>query len=107
MLRIIFYIGKAMKKNPKLAASVCPVCKVKLDAAMETSCADETIQPRPDDYTVCAYCASFLVYENDMSLRVLTQDEIGDMPSDIRSMLTQARKCVEELRDSRGLPNYN
>lgn len=71
----------------------CPVCDAKLDAA--TSVGDGECAPDPtDSLTVCAYCASFLQLTNDYDLRLLTLEQIGELPDVTRIELQRIRRAI-------------
>jgi hypothetical protein len=71
---------KHKKKNVYLHSSMrdcgpCPVCMEKVDG--HTSFADEPGSvPSPGSVSMCCYCASFLVYTEEMRLRKMHPGEI-------------------------------
>lgn len=51
----------------------CPQCQRQLDAA---SCADGTYQvPSPGDYSGCPYCGCFSIFDENLMLRLMTEEE--------------------------------
>lgn len=74
----------------------CPCCNRLIDAATPVV-EDEQITPRPEDVTICFYCATFLVYKDDLTMREINSEEIGNLPSEIRQQLVKARKSIETL----------
>lgn len=77
------------------SAMFCPVCRTPL-AFDPRHPLNPHNAPRPGALTVCAHCASFLTLGE--SWRVLTEDELLDMPDDIRIRLTRARRNIERQR---------
>src|SRR5574340_772497 len=57
-------------------ASQCPVCKKNLDAASATV----NRGPRPGDFSICLYCQAWLRYNDDLSLRLLNEEDIKKIP---------------------------
>lgn len=90
-----------MEKDKRLAGIVCPTCYKPLDAALETE--GLTVRPMPDDYTICGYCASYLVYtknpmfQSDLLVRLITPEEVGNMDDVNRKRLATARKDILAL----------
>lgn len=70
----------------------CPNCGKKLDCA---TCESE-IKPEPGDISVCIYCTSFLIFNDKVKLRLLTDDEIADLPAERRSQLVMARLLLRK-----------
>lgn len=63
-----------------------------LDCA--TSVYDEDAMPSPGDFTVCIYCSSILVYENDMALRKMVKEEFELLPEETRIQLNNAKFAI-------------
>lgn len=82
------------KRNPKLLNTVCPTCDAQLD---EAASVDGDFIPKPGDYTICVYCASYLIYKKNMSLRELTAIEISEWADKERAELTHIRRVVEGI----------
>lgn len=51
----------------------CPHCLHKIDGA--TNIDDESLLPKPGDFTVCLYCAAVAIVGEDRQLRKMTKDE--------------------------------
>jgi len=71
----------------RVPAHNCPVCNHILDAASHP---EHDKPPAPEDATICIKCATVLIYNADMSLRVAQQNEIDmcgpGMPEIIRAI---------------------
>jgi hypothetical protein len=78
----------------ELTANNCPSCGRLLEAA---SMHAERLA-EPGDYSVCAYCGSFLQITEDMRTRLLTEEDVAEMPDDLRNMLIRARKACAAWR---------
>lgn len=68
----------------------CPVCKMTLDAA--TSIGGST--PSEGDISICSGCASALVFNKDLTLRQLTDDELAALPAENQAELYFYRRFV-------------
>jgi hypothetical protein len=66
----------------------CPVCRARIDGA---SCVTdpEPMQPTPGCLSVCAFCASILVY-TETNLELATEDMVAAFPPDERAILESA-----------------
>ena len=58
----------------QIAPSTCPYCEKLLDGA---SGIDHKRVPKPDDLTVCIYCAQILRFDAHMMLRKVTPHELN------------------------------
>jgi hypothetical protein len=59
----------------------------------------DPLPPKKDDMGVCCYCASINVFNADLTLRPMTDQEISELPHDIRQELNRARKIVLQMKD--------
>lgn len=57
-------------KDFRMPEAVCPECNEKLDAATETI--RKGRKPGPGDFSVCAYCAAVLRFDESLRLRTTT-----------------------------------
>jgi hypothetical protein len=75
--------------------SICR-CGRPLDAAAPTG---HTDRPTPGAISICAYCGRLQMYDDDLKLRTMTEDELREvMASDVGPMLRFAQHKVQELR---------
>ena len=61
--------------------SVCTNCGHKMTAAMSTPDGDRA--PGPGDWSICIECHHLMAYADDMSLRDLTDAEVGEAAGDL------------------------
>ena len=45
--------------------------------------------PTPGDLTVCAYCINWLVFDDDLRPRMITEEEIQELDDDVFTMMTR------------------
>lgn len=57
----------------RIPASFCPHCRAEISAAWRE---DETI-PRPGDWSLCAACGSWMVFDNSLHVRRPDEREQG------------------------------
>lgn len=80
----------------------CPVCSEILDGA--TNVTDDT-SPQKGDVSICVYCGSVLVFNEDQTLRIATDEELKSMPADrmdmIKTIQVAAALTGRELRQRR------
>lgn len=60
-------------------ATACPACGVRLDASLNTT---DVGRPNVGDVSVCAYCATLLVFGDGLTLRYPTDDELTELARD-------------------------
>ena len=56
-------------------------------------------KPKQDDVSVCYHCTSFLAFNPDLSLRLLTEEEIGDLDDEIRNALIAYRRYKKQSNE--------
>lgn len=74
-----------------MGKDLCPQCGTVLDGA--TSLEGKFI-PKPGDVTVCAYCATFLKFDELVMLRVLPEHEFEKLDPDEQTQLAYIRDLV-------------
>lgn len=85
-----------VKSTHELPASCCTACKKELDRASGVGNSDK---PEPDDITICLTCGHIMAFDDDLSLRDLTEVEIYNAAGDYRIIAVQnARKKMQEKK---------
>lgn len=82
----------------------CPACGHPIPDA--TAATDPEAHPEPGKtLSVCAYCYSFMLWQADRTLRVLSLQEIAALTDSERIELQRTRRALERARagDARGL----
>jgi hypothetical protein len=79
----------------KVPPSICPTCQYLNDAA--TYLQDETVQPKPDDFSVCLNCGEILIFNADLTTRSVTLNDLVDLPPEIHAELTRMQRAVRRL----------
>ena len=69
----------------------CPYCDSVLDARKEVSGQD--IEPTPGDYSICVYCTNFLVYDDNLVLVKIKDDD--EMPQEVLDQLTNVKFQID------------
>lgn len=72
----------------------CPVCRAPLTFNLDPR--NDPKNYRRGALTVCPTCASFLTLEE--TWRVTTEEELADMPDEVRIELTRVRRDIQRLR---------
>lgn len=70
----------------------CPSCLSPLNAAGHK--ADQP-GPSPGDAAICMSCGSFLMFETDLKVRLMTEAEVMELPDDARNELVRTRRKIE------------
>ena len=74
----------------------CPCCGCKMNAV--TGEEGQDVEPIPGDVSVCFECTSYLVFDEELKLRVLEVDEICEMDSDTLYTLTSVRNQIQKAK---------
>lgn len=74
----------------------CPVCNTYLDAAANSDGSGSI--PSPGDLSICIECLSYLRYQEDLSLKLLTDDELIALSSEELYSITQARNYFQRVK---------
>ncbi len=84
------------RKNPTPPASqnaVCPKCGHARDGALDSLQTDSGEEVHKDDCTICAKCDAILIFQSDLTMVEMTQDEFDGLPADNQ----EALRHVQEL----------
>lgn len=73
----------------RVPTCACPVCGYKLDRATDAS--GKAAIPAEGDVSVCIDCTAFLVFQQDLTVREMTLEEVGNLPDHIRHQLVKIR----------------
>ncbi len=80
-------------KSHRTPASKCPCCDAKLDAA--TGIGGDT-PPDPGSFSICSYCKSLLVYDNDLALRKVTNEDLDELDPEKLAFLQKVYTKITE-----------
>jgi hypothetical protein len=84
-------------KDHPLSPMPCPSCGAEMTGAANVVHADRG--PSAGDYAVCAECDAPLVFEGDpLSARLLTSDEIRELPPEDRKNLVKAIVLTQRIK---------
>lgn len=75
----------------------CPTCGHAFNDATGFGSTAEHEQPEPGDISICIACASFLRFNDDLSLRMMTEPEVGELSDHTRSELMRMRRVLFNL----------
>lgn len=83
-----------LSKKIHVPINNCPVCKHYIDAA---TCVEYDYTPQQDDISLCLYCSSVNAFNSDLTLRAMTDSEIGDLPHEVKQHIQKARKAIKDV----------
>jgi hypothetical protein len=72
----------------------CPICRSLLDSVTGV---DTDEQPEPGDYSICGYCGSPLIFEEDLTVKAI---KIIELPLDIRDMMKRLSFSIKLMNQS-------
>lgn len=85
-----------MKRNDVSGyAQRCPACGYEMDSDTD---AFGDARPKPEDVSVCLKCATFLVFNHDMSRRQMTHEDEAALDAETRAALWRVRRAIEQMR---------
>lgn len=82
-------------RTTKTEATCCPVCGMKVSAATST---EGDHKPTPGDLSVCAYCATPLVFTDGLKLRKMTDLDMLALPFSELRQIRAAQTAVQRLQ---------
>lgn len=74
----------------------CPCCGHVMNAV--TGAEGESESPNPGDVSVCIECTSYLIFDHDLKLQVMTVDEVCELDSEVLYTLTATRNHINKLK---------
>jgi hypothetical protein len=75
-------------------ALLCPVCRTGLSFDPRHPL-NPNNNPRPGCMTVCAECASFISIDETHTWRVMTEEDLAELPDDMRILLIRTRREIQ------------
>ena len=77
----------------RLADLACPHCgDVLADVtALESELVPPTLRPEPGAVAMCLACGGFTIFADDLTLRVLSDEQFDDLPLPAKILLMEAR----------------
>ncbi len=88
-------VSRRMKITTITRKNKCPYCSHHIDAATHAS--DEAAKPKKGDFSVCIYCAGFLVYGKGMKLKRMPSKAWDELPQDLFDALLNTRKAIKNM----------
>lgn len=73
----------------------CPACSTLLDRACGMDL-PERRGPRPGDATICTQCATFMIFNDDMSVRLMNQAEESELDANIWTAMNTLRQLLKK-----------
>lgn len=77
------------------ALTHCPACGHEIDTAGTTDGSEQ--RAGPGDASLCVRCTAFLVFNHDMSLRRMSDEEFDALETPVRVELLEARIRLKAL----------
>ncbi len=80
-----------MNLGVRVPATECPSCKRRLDGAGPVSPdAPAHVTPSPGDPSVCMGCGAFLIFTEDLHLRLMLFEEFEALPAEVKDEMRTA-----------------
>lgn len=73
----------------------CPACFIAVDDVAGINTKDES--PNPGDLGICPYCGVFLVFSENSSLRLMTDDEFSRLPEQMKKLLLRSKQACKNF----------
>lgn len=82
----------------RVPQSTCPVCGTLLNAA---SFFTGESSPRPGDLSVCIECTAILVFQADLTVQGISEEELESLPPELHVELIRMRQILKEFHQDR------
>ena len=82
-------------KTTKFDQGKCPTCLIPLTAVTDPF---GQRRPKPHDLTVCLECLTWLTFNDDLTIRRLSQEELDTLPPDAVSTLMKLTAGMGEMK---------
>ena len=69
-------------KTTRTPICYCPCCNAEIDSATDPM---NKYTPEPGDASICFNCLAWLLFNDDLSLRMVTDDDIKEIPPLIKT----------------------
>jgi hypothetical protein len=80
-------------------SQLCPDCGKELNAI--TIIFGKPVAPTPGDISICAYCASVLVFDADLKQRAARKEDLDQLDSETLNAIYKARRAVHNFHVAR------
>lgn len=82
-----------MVKTHITESAFCPQCKKHLDRSCGVA---HPYSPRPNDFTICVYCKSWLVFNDDLSLRLAEDNDLKRLEKQDFTLMKEFTKRLDD-----------
>ena len=76
----------------------CPSCGENNNGALPAT--EDERAPEPGDFSICAYCAAILEFDDGLRSRLLSTEAFLELPVEARSELKRAQELIQRLNDA-------
>lgn len=84
--------------------TLCPACGATLNAFGVAPGETDDRGPAAGDYSVCAYCLQVLVFNADLTYRIITAEEWTSMPAEVKDSLIRTQASIQRVGFDRREP---
>ena len=88
---------KMSDRYAEIPLTECPQCGHRINAASTLSDDGRFAHPHAGDTTVCMDCGAWLVFRDDLSMRLMTADEKVGLEELERQALVQLSRAIEKV----------
>lgn len=87
-----------MSTTHRTEKSKCPQCGYTLDAHDSMDPVDQR-SPEKDDISICIKCASWNMFNEDLSLRTMTEEDINHIDPETISHMTRFSNEIKKMNN--------
>jgi len=80
----------------KMDESHCPKCGVILNVAVDPSGTRQ--KPKSGDYSICIKCGQLLIFNDEINLVQVTDEQFNLLPEDIQQYLKKSVRYMNSLK---------
>jgi hypothetical protein len=75
----------------RLPETRCPACNVDISAASDPR---NERSPKANDYSLCIHCAAVLIFNDDLTLRIATANDMAEMSDDGHASIGRYQQAI-------------
>jgi len=79
-----------------IPASKCPTCGYEMDSS--TCVDDDTVKPKPGDFSVCMKCGEMLRFTGTMGIRIVELNDMMELTGNNQAQLVHIQRVVRKER---------
>jgi hypothetical protein len=85
-------------REHNIPTSNCPRCGYEMNLASSPWRDDDDEKPKAGDYSICMQCGAALVFNPNLTHRLMTDEEMGGLPVGIKKQFSIIIEAINKVR---------